>query len=233
MSQRDGRCPRCGALVARDAEWCGQCFAPLGAREEPETPRVSGEPQPSTQPTAGAPPEGHEPPATARAAPAQGEPAWPCPVCGNRNAIELNVCAVCGTPFGKLFEEPARARPHVTAEQAAVWSLLFPGLGHWKLGRGADGLARAILFVWTLGTLLVLVVSRFGKGGLGPTTALVLLFLAASLVLYVTSAYDAYRLASGETPLVSSRTLLWGSAGLVVLSVLIATLVAIPAARGR
>jgi hypothetical protein len=42
---------------------------------------------------------------------------------------------------------------------------------------------------------------------------------------------DAYRIAKGEDPVVSTRMLLWGSAALVVLSTLIATLVTLPAAR--
>jgi hypothetical protein len=47
------------------------------------------------------------------------------------------------------------------------------------------------------------------------------------------SAIDAYRIASGEEPLVSSRGLLWASAGLVVLSVLIARFVTLPSPVGN
>jgi hypothetical protein len=60
---------------------------------------------------------------------------------------------------------------------------------------------------------------------------LFLLFLGASVAIYVLSAVDAYRIASGEQPIVSSRALLWTSAGLIVLLVLIATFVTLPAAR--
>lgn len=87
------------------------------------------------------------------------------------------------------------------------------------------------MFGWAFGALLILLVSRFGKGGLGPTFPLFLLFVGASLMIYVLSAVDAYRLASGDPPVVSSRALLWTSAGLVFLSVLIATFVTLPAAR--
>jgi hypothetical protein len=109
--------------------------------------------------------------------------------------------------------------------------MLFPGLGHWRCGRSLDGVARAVIFVWTLGTLLILVASRVGKGGFGATAPLFVLFLAATLVVWVTSAYDAYRIAGGEEPMVSSRTLLWGSVVLIVLSVLLASLVTLPATR--
>jgi hypothetical protein len=77
----------------------------------------------------------------------------------------------------------------------------------------------------------VLVVSRIGKGGFGPTFPLFVLFAFASAAIYVLSAFDAYRLAAGEEPVVSSRTLLWASAGLVVLSVLIPSFVTLPSAR--
>jgi hypothetical protein len=78
---------------------------------------------------------------------------------------------------------------------------------------------------------MILVVSRIGKGGFGPTFPLFVLFAFASATIYVLSAVDAYRIASGEEPLINSRTLLWASAGLVVLSVLIASLVTLPSAR--
>lgn len=73
--------------------------------------------------------------------------------------------------------------------------------------------------------------SRIGKGGFGPTFPLFVLFAFASAAIYVLSAVDAYRLAAGEEPVVSSRTLLWASAGLVVLSVLIPSFVTLPSAR--
>jgi hypothetical protein len=108
---------------------------------------------------------------------------------------------------------------------------VLPGLGHWKAGRHLDAIARMILFGWTFGTLAVLLVARFGKGGLGATFPLVVLFLASAAAVYVLSAVDAFRIASGDQPLVSSRVLLWASAALIVLSVVIASFVTLPAAR--
>jgi hypothetical protein len=194
--------------VSTDAEWCGQCYAPL--RPAAAEGRVS-KPPPGLEVT-------------------DGRPAWSCPVCGQRNEIEASLCTACGTPFARLFEEP-NARPEVDPQSAAAWSLAFPGLGHWRLGRNGDAVARAIVFAWAFGALLILLVSRFGKGGLGPTFSLFAIFLLGSVIVYATSALDAYRIASGEEPLVSSRTLLWGSVGLIVLSVMIATLVTLPAVR--
>jgi ribosomal protein L40E len=220
------RCPICGALVSSDAEWCGQCFSQLerpGARTETDGPATS-------------PPTGTAGPRAIRgtsggAIEVQGGTlAWTCPVCEHRNPIEANACSACGTPFGRLLSEP-EAAPDIEPQAAAVWSMLWPGLGHWKLGRRADAVARGAMFAWAFGALMVVLVSRFGRGGLGPTFPLFALFLGASLMIYVVSAVDAYRLAAGDAPLMGSRTLLWTSAGLVFLSVVIATFVTLPAAR--
>lgn len=208
MSQ-ERRCPTCGALVSIDAEWCGQCYAPLRP-PEPEAGQAEA--------------------VAGKLGVEGGRLSWACPVCGERNPIEASACPVCGTGFARLFAEPEPA-PQVEPQTAAVWSLVFPGLGHWKVGRRPDAIARMVLFAWTFGTLAVLLVSRFGKGGLGPTFPLFALFLGAAAAVYVLSAVDAYRAAAGDTPLVGARVLLWGSAALVVLSVLIATFVTLPAAR--
>ena len=102
----------------------------------------------------------------------------------------------------------------------------------WRLIRGPRAQDRVFaLDLLYMHALLVLLVSRFGKGGMGPTMPLFLLFLGASVAIYVLSAVDAYRIASGDQPIVGSRALLWTSAGLIVLSVLIATFVTLPAAR--
>ena len=107
------RCPTCGALASPEAEWCGQCFAPLdrvGARNEAEAEGAAG----------------------------------PSPV-GDRG------------PEG----DPRHGG-------------------------------------WAFGALLVVLGSRFGKGGLGPSFPLFVLFLGASLMIYIVSALDAYRVAAGR-----------------------------------
>ena len=222
----DRRCPTCGALASADAEWCGQCFSRLeraGSR-----PAAAGPATSAPAGTAGS--QAIRGPSGGAIEVEGGTLAWTCPVCENRNPIEANECSTCGTPFGRLLAEP-KAAPEVEPQTAAVWSMLWPGLGHWKLGRRTDAVARFAMFAWAFGALLILVVSRFGKGGLGPTFPLFVLFLGASLIIYVVSATDAYRLAAGDAPFMSSRALLWTSAGLVFLSVLIATFVTLPAAR--
>lgn len=218
------RCPECRALISAEAEWCGQCLSPLS--------RSTGEVSEADRGS----PARDEPdmPSNVVALGRRGRmPTWPCPSCGNDNPIELDSCAVCGTAFAKLFKDEEEEAPHVEPRVAMLWSLALPGLGHWRLGRRLDGTARMVLFVWTAGTTLVLFLSRSGKGGLGSLASLVLLFLGSAAILYVVSVLDAYRIASGETPVVSPRMLLWGSAALVLLSTILATVVALPAVRGR
>lgn len=73
--------------------------------------------------------------------------AWTGPVCENRNLIEANECSTCGTPFGRQPKAAAEVEP----QTAAVWSMLWPGLGHWKLGRRTDAVARFAMFAWRSG----------------------------------------------------------------------------------
>jgi RNA polymerase subunit RPABC4/transcription elongation factor Spt4 len=214
VTESERRCPSCRALVSEDAEWCGQCFSTLRPPAPPE-------PEARSESVAR-----REPSATA-----DGEPSWTCPTCEEVNPLSASRCAVCGTAFVQLFAEP-KERVEIRPTRALAWSLLFPGLGHWRAGRAFDGVARMVLFVWTFGTVVVIAMSRAGKGGLGTTAPLFGLFLLASLGLYVTSALDAYRIASGEDPLVSSRVLLWASVGLVLLSTMLATFLTLTATRG-
>lgn len=203
-----------------EAEWCGQCYTPL--RSERAEPGVTDKGSATRTVEAGRALRGIEVEG--------GKPAWTCPVCETRNPIEASVCGVCGTPFARLLEEQEE-RPEIDPQSAAVWSMALPGLGLWRLGRRADAVARFAMFGWAFGALMILLVSRFGKGGLGPTFPLFLLFVGASAGIYVLSVVDAYRLASGDQPVLSSRVLLWASVGLVLLSVMIATFVTLPAAR--
>lgn len=195
-SAAEQRCPDCGALASPDAEWCGQCFRSL---VEPEPEAV--EPQPSLA-TAGV--------TNAEAASRSGQrsrraPTWPCPACGNENALELDACALCGTTFASLMrrdEAPTRVDP----KAAVRASLLFPGLGHRIVGRGLDGLARAVIFTVLAAMTLTVLVSGVRSAG---ALAMFLVFFGATLLVYAGSAWEAHRLAEGGQPVVSSRALMW------------------------
>jgi Double zinc ribbon len=193
--EEEARCPNCHALVSADAEWCGQCFTSLRAPD----------PEPDPSPASSGAPTADRP----------GAATWPCPTCGTDNPIELDVCAVCGTPFAQLLRQEEE-RPTVSPRDAFLWSLTFPGVGHAKIGRAADGIARGTLFVLTFGLALVIVLSGVSTP---PVFAVVVLLLLSAMVLYLGSAAEAYRMAEGGSPFVSARTLLWATVALIMVAV--------------
>jgi hypothetical protein len=96
-------------------------------------------------------------------------------------------------------------------------------------GREVDGFARGVLFAMLLIATLLLGVS----GGLraGAVLFLFLIYLGASVLVYLVSALEAARLAEGGEPLVSSRTLLWATVAILFLSIVILAVVIGAAAR--
>ncbi|HEX6261372.1 MAG TPA: hypothetical protein VF097_00850 [Actinomycetota bacterium] len=142
---------------------------------------------------------------------------WVCRLCEAENPLEAHNCARCGSPFGSLFEEE-RGAPEVDPGRASALSLIFPGLGHLHAGHKVEGLARILIFVWLLGTIVVIVAARAGRG-LGPLLGLVVLYMASAGALYMLSAIDARRAAEGEDPIVSSRILLYGISALLLVTI--------------
>jgi hypothetical protein len=143
---------------------------------------------------------------------------WGCPACLSDNPIEASACLTCGTPFGRLMEE-ASPTSTVAPGRAMAFSLIFPGLGHFVAGRGAEGLARAVIFAYAVGTALMVLISTSARPG--PFLSLLVASVLVAGTLYVLSATDAARAARGEPPLLTPRLLLYGGAGLILLSVVI------------
>jgi hypothetical protein len=143
---------------------------------------------------------------------------WVCPTCGTENPLDASTCSSCGTSFGKLFVEPAARRPLPPPGRAATLSLAFPGLGHATAGRVAEGLARAIVFAYMVGTGLAILILGGGSGILLPLTVMSLL---AAVGLYGVTAIDAYRLASGDDQILSTRTLLYAGVGMMLLTLVV------------
>jgi hypothetical protein len=220
-ADEERRCPNCGALVAADAQWCGQCFESL-VEPEPEP-----EPEPVRSPESGPSPGADTSRSPAGAPPATALPTWPCPACGNANAIELDACAVCGTSFAALMRQ-GEERPKVEPKTALAWSLIFPGLGHRKVGRGMDGLARGVLFAMLF---VMALLTGLSAGGSGVLFGLFALFLGLAVVVYAGTAWEAYHLAEGGEPVVSARALLWATVGVIFLSVAVLALTVITAAK--
>lgn len=223
------RCSSCGGLVRADAQWCGQCLTPLGASVP------SGPPPPPKDAGPAADPDAPEAQSSSTHVATPGRPAapgptrpirageagvvWECPTCGTENSLEAPTCRGCGTSFSRLLQEE-RAGPSVEPGRALTLSLFFPGLGHAVAGRGAEGLARAIVFAYALATVVTILVSRAGEG-IGPFLPLLLISGVAGITLYVLTALDAGRLVRGEPPLLSTRALLYGAVALMLLTVVV------------
>jgi double zinc ribbon protein len=214
MSEGERRCPNCQALVTPEAEWCGQCFTSLRA---PEPAPVAGGVQ-SIRVVAA---EGAPGDATAKLV------MWPCPACDTENPIESNVCSVCGTPFGDLFRRD-EAPPKIDPKEAFRRSLAFPGLGHRAIGRGGEGLARAILFLMCFAIALVAAVSGVGTVAIAAVAGL---FGMLGLLVYLGTAYEASKMAAGAPPLLSSRAIVWIVGGLLMAAVFTLTILITIAAR--
>jgi hypothetical protein len=223
VSERERRCPTCGALASADAAWCGQCFTSLTRAPEPVAPTVP--PSPDRGPAAAAPAEGSDRGVITQAPSKAAEPTWPCPACETENPIELDACRLCGTSFASLMRQDD-APPTVDPRDAFVRSLAFPGLGHRSVGRVGDGLARAVLFVMTLAIAGVAILS---DATVPAIASMALLFGALAIFIYVGTAFEAARMARGAPAFLSSRAILWIVVGLLMGSVLILTVVVVAA----
>ncbi len=147
---------------------------------------------------------------------------WPCPVCDGKNPIELDFCATCGASFASLMREET-VRVKVDPRAAFRRSLLFPGLGHRMVpGRDVDAFARATLFAMLLIATLMLGLSGVRAGAV---LLLFLVYLAATVTVYLLTAFEAARLAEGGEPLVSSRALLWATVAILLLSIVVVAFV--------
>lgn len=229
--QVEQRCRTCGAVVYEGAGWCSMCFTPVGSdasvAPEPQAGSDSAsEPDPEPARTGVATTSPVEPgreddSVTTADVPSKG-PMWPCPVCETRNPIALDYCATCGASFAALMrQEPAQA--NVDPHDAFRRSLLFPGLGHRMVpGRAIDGFSRGVLFAMLLIATLML---GFSGVHAGAVFFLFLLYLLATVLVYLVTAFEASRLARGGEPVVSSRTLLWTTVGILLLSVVVVSLV--------
>lgn len=204
LTEPELRCPNCGAAVYGGAEWCNLCFTPIRRDAEPGDVGTAPATVGSAATAAGS--------STVAAGVGADGAFWPCPVCGERNPIALDACAVCGTPFVTAMRQE-RAGPQVDPSVAFGRSLLFPGLGHARLGLGAEGFARGALFVILLFTTLLV-----GFAGASSPLLKILLvtFASGTLGVYLVTAVEARRIAEGGSPMVSTRLLLWVTVGVLM-----------------
>lgn len=236
------RCANCGGLLGAGAAWCGQCLTPVNRGSVPPEPpqrEAALRPAPNGEvggnglspsekaPSARTP----RPTKTGGRFRAVGEGLlWACPQCDMENPLEAPACVRCGTPFRDLFQEEP-ARPSVEPSRAAALSMMFPGLGHRALGRTAEGLARAVVFLWTIGMGVAILVSAGGVDA-GPFRPLLLILFGGAAIVYATTVADAQRIARGDGPIMTTRMLLYGSMGLMFVIVVMLVVSGMRASQG-
>ncbi|MGH2795613.1 MAG: double zinc ribbon domain-containing protein [Actinomycetota bacterium] len=197
------RCPRCGAGNPLDAEWCGQCLTRFDAPAGSSAAAKVGPPV--------------ELPEIARS---NGHPTWTCPACETPNPIEAESCSRCGSSFNSfLARNQERPAPAVQPGRAVVLSAILPGLGHLTLGHAGLAAARALLYVWTLGLSLLLLIRPPASGG-AVVRLVAVVFLIAAAGVWILSMMETMRLVEGDPrPVIPAKALTWVAAGLSVLLV--------------
>lgn len=244
------RCPHCGGSNKADALWCGQCLEkfeqPAGAEPAQEEKPLDEEdaaellsslaadtltiktvdrgaarsgrpPSPPAQPSVDT---------TDRKRPASEEIgawrvgeegiSWTCMRCETVNAMEESVCTVCGTTFAEAIQPEKKEGPPKDANKAALYSLLMPGAGHAYLGIWGEGIARAVISAWVVAVTIFSAV----QGG-GQARAMSILFGLVAAGLWITSAHDAHREATGMSKYVwlKRKFFLYLVLGLLLLSI--------------
>ena len=208
------RCPHCGGLNPRDAQWCGQCLASFAA-EPVLVGRAVGAAEPQPEVSAPAPPlpeiaaGSSGPPATTNGNGSgsgiarDGLPenfkvtetgiTWVCRMCETENPLAVSTCSVCTSTFAQTLKEPDEGVIKRDPGTVTLMSLFFPGAGHAYLGLWPQALARGVI-----GALVVLVTIL---GAIAPGSSsrpLATVFFMVSFGWWVLSAHDAYREATGR-----------------------------------
>lgn len=201
-------CPTCRARNPADAQWCGQCFEPLGQREEPVGTVDSPESAAVSEPAE--PPPG--------ASDGSAGPSWTCSICDTVNPVASSECRACGSAIFESFGGSEEKHLEVDPRSTLLRSLVFPGLGHFPVGQSPLGVAIGGLVLVSLGFGVILMVSGLGPYGLFLVLVAVGLWLVAAL--------DAYRWANGEPDEVLLRPkVLTILVGVVVAVVILAVMV--------
>jgi rubredoxin len=139
---------------------------------------------------------------------------WSCPQCDRVNPLDADRCEVCDFAFTELLATPESGddRPERDPGTATLLSLVLPGAGHAYLGMWGQAVARAIISTW-----VVAVAFFAGRSG-GPGAMPILgLFGIAAFGLWLVSAHDAYREATGDprAALLRDRMFLYTVLGLL------------------
>lgn len=115
---------------------------------------------------------------------------WTCTRCETENPLEAPVCSVCGARFAEIVQPPVE-RPVRDPNTVALFSLFFPGAGHWYLGLKSQAVARAVLSSWVFAIAIL--------AGVAGSPPMAVAFLVAAFGLWAATAHDAFREARNET----------------------------------
>ena len=150
---------------------------------------------------------------------AGGEPTWVCPACDTQNPIEAPACSRCGSAFTSFLSEGRQAAAPMASGSGPLVALtaVLPGLGHWSMGRRGLGAARALLYLWTLGLSLLLLIRPPSTGG-AVVRLVGVVFLLAAAGVWVVAMMETMRLVEGdERPVIPPKALTWVAASLSVI----------------
>ena len=78
---------------------------------------------------------------------------------------------MCGTPFAALMRMDERPPDVDPSTALAVRRSIFPGLGHRKVGRPVEGLARGVLFAILAGMAVLVALAGASSGMLSAVLA--------------------------------------------------------------
>ncbi|HKZ28734.1 MAG TPA: Ran-binding zinc finger domain-containing protein [Acidimicrobiia bacterium] len=190
-------CSQCGARSPAAAEWCGQCFAPLGGHADDEQNSSSDSGRIDNPTAVQADVVGTALPISSGngkrqdAAPGPKSGTWVCSLCEVSNPLDVEQCSACGTSIFRSFGATIEEQIMVDPQRALLRSLMFPGLGHAYAKQGLLGSAIGGLALMSLGFGVGLVATGVGSFG----WPLILLTIGV----WVVAALDAFRIADGQT----------------------------------
>lgn len=233
------RCPHCGGLNPRDAQWCGQCLTSFAV--EPVLAGRSVGTADSRQggsalapPPPGPGPVGLQTPTPAvaaggsigneRASEVDGLPGnfkvteggitWICRMCETENPLAASTCLVCTSSFAQTLREPDEGVIKRDPGTVTLMSLFFPGAGHAYLGLWPQAIARGMI------AALVVLVTILGAVAPGSSSKpLATVFFMVSFGWWALSAHDAYREATGRryAVILKDRGFLFAVLGILLL----------------
>ena len=114
---------------------------------------------------------------------------WTCSRCDASNPLDAPVCSVCGATFADSMRPP-KQRHERDPNSVAMYSLFFPGAGHWSLGLKGAAIARGVLSTWVVAVAVL--------AGVAGSMLMAVVFGIVAFVLWAVAAHDAYREARHE-----------------------------------